>query len=173
MRRRLLALTRAVLAGWAGLFLLIYLLERPLLRWTGPLLGPSWYATVQLALDCLMLAGAGWIAGRLGSMSAVLTFAATLTPWDFGQTLAMNIPWLVHLAADAVRDSRYFDAFTTSFATHALLFGSLFAGAWWSRPQTKPPSLFPLPPDSDQLQSGPVSAEDLDRASSDAKVTGQ
>src|ERR1700679_1666960 len=107
MPRRLLALARAVLAGWASLFLLVYLLARPLLYLAGPALGPSWIATGQLALDCLVLAGAGWIVGRLGSLPAVLAFAVTLTPWDFGQTLAMNVPWLLRLAANAVRDSRY------------------------------------------------------------------
>jgi hypothetical protein len=141
MRPRFLILARAVLAGWAGLFLMIYLIERPLLAWTAPLLGVAWFSTAQLALDCLVLAGAGWIAGRLGSTRGVLVFAATLTLWDFGQALAMNVPWLLRLALDAVRDPRYLDSFGASLGTHIFLFGSLFAGAWWSKRQTKPPSI--------------------------------
>ena len=96
---------------------------------------PNWLSTAS------SWRGAGWIAGRLGTGRKVLIFAATLVPWDFADSLSLNVPGLARLAANAFHDSRYLDSLVTALATHALLFGSLFAGAWWSFPQARPPSI--------------------------------
>src|ERR1700704_1353678 len=110
MHRRLFVAVRAVLIGWAILLFIAFVLEHPLLAWIAPILGAKWLATAGLALDCLALAATGWGAGRLDRTSpifGVLIFAATLTFWDFTPVLAINIPWLLRLAANALRDSGY------------------------------------------------------------------
>jgi hypothetical protein len=60
LRRPLFVVLRSVLTGWAVLFALTYLVERPILIWTAPLAGARWIATSKLSLDCFMLAGTGW-----------------------------------------------------------------------------------------------------------------
>ena len=55
MRHRLLIAARSILLGWAALFAVTYLAERPLLRWTAPVLGASWLPTAQLAFECVAL----------------------------------------------------------------------------------------------------------------------
>jgi hypothetical protein len=125
------------LPGWAALFLIIYLVKRPLLFSTAALLGASWLPTASLALDCTALASTGWIIGRLnrsGPRIAVSLFAATLTFWDFNRVLAINVPWLLQLAGDALRDSRYLESFGNDLAIHLFLFGSLIVGALISEP---------------------------------------
>ena len=127
---------RAILVGWIALLLITFLVERPLLLWVVPLFGGSWFPTARLALDCLAMAATGWITGRLNRprpVFGVLVFAATLTVWDFGPMLPMDVPWLVRLSRDAVADSRYIDSLVTAITTHALLFGSLIAGGLLSR----------------------------------------
>ena len=47
MRHRLLITARSILLGWATLVAFTYLVERPLLLWTAPLLGASWLPTLQ------------------------------------------------------------------------------------------------------------------------------
>ncbi len=135
MRRRLWVALRSVLIGWATLLFIAFLLEHPLLKWL---------ATAGLALDCTALAATGWVVGRLNRTSpifGVLVFAATLTFWDLTPLLAINIPWLFHLAADALRDSGYLSSLVGTTATQALLFGSLLAGGLLSRPPEKPVSI--------------------------------
>ena len=144
MRRRLFVALRSVLIGWATLLLIALLLERPLLGWTAPILGVKWLATAALALDCANLVATGWVVGRLnrtGPIFGVLVFAATLTFSDFTPVLAINIPWLLHLAADALRDSGYLSSLITTAVSQALLFGSLLAGGLLSRPPAKPVSI--------------------------------
>jgi hypothetical protein len=144
MRRQLLIALRSVLIGWATLLFSAFLLERPLLAWTAPILGVKWLATAGLALDCATLAATGWITGRLNRPSpifGVLVFAATLTFLDFTPVLAINIPWLLHLLADALRDGRYLSSLGSAVATQVLLFGSLLAGGLLSRPPEKPVSI--------------------------------
>ena len=129
---------RSILLGWATLFIVAFLVERPLLIWTAPLLGASWFATAHLALDCAALAATGWVAGRLsrpGPMLGVLVFAGTLTFWDFGSLLPINVPWLFRLAADAFQDTLYWESLATTAATHIFLFGSLIGGGLLSRPR--------------------------------------
>jgi hypothetical protein len=131
---RVLTATRGVLVGWAALLLLTYLVEQPLLGWTAPLFGVVWIATARLSLHCLVMAGTGWLVGRANRTHAVadvLVFAATLCPWGL---LLINVPWLVRLTWDALRDTSYLDAWFTTAASHVFLFGSLIAGGMLSRP---------------------------------------
>ena len=135
---------RSILLGWATLLGIAYGVEGPLLRWTLPLIGATWIATAHLALDCLTLAAAGFVAGRFNRSRAVLSgivFAVTLCFWTFPATVALNIPWLLRLVWNSFHDSRFFDALLTSAETHALLFGCLIAGAMLSRPREKPVSI--------------------------------
>jgi hypothetical protein len=144
MRHRLLIAARSILLGWATLAAATYLVERPLLRWTAPLLGAPWVPTVQLALECAALATTGWMIGRwnrLDGARAVVVFAAMLAVWNFGLVPSMNVPWLLRLIADSFGDARYLESLGTAAATHALLFGSLFVGARLSRPARAPVSL--------------------------------
>ena len=65
LRGRLLVAVRSILVGWAAMLALTYLVERPLILWTAPLVGDHWVATAKLSLDCLTLAATGWLVGRL------------------------------------------------------------------------------------------------------------
>jgi hypothetical protein len=135
---------RSLALGWATLLVLAYIVERQLLHWMAPLLGPIWIATAHLSLDGLTLAAAGWMAGRGNRSHALLSgllFAVTLSYWDFGDMLALNVPWLLKLTIDSFSDSRFFDSLVASAETHALLFGCLIAGAALSRPREKPVSI--------------------------------
>jgi hypothetical protein len=144
MRHRLLITARSILLGWATLFAATYLVERPLIVWTAPLLGAPWVPTAQLALECVALAATGWIIGRWNRSYTVLVvavFAAMLAAWDFGLVPAINIPLLFRLMAESFGDSRYLESLVTAAVTHALLFGSLVVGARLSRPAQAPLSL--------------------------------
>ena len=144
MRHRLLIAARSIMFGWATLFAVTYLVERPLIIWTAPLLGASWLPTVQLAFECVALAAAGWMIGRWNrfyAVPAVLVFAALLAVWEFGLVPAINIPWLFRLISDSFGDARYLESLVTAAVTQALLFGSLFVGARLSRPPQPPVSL--------------------------------
>jgi len=141
---RWLRWARAIVLGWVVLLAIAYAVEGPLLRRASPLFGAGWIATVHLAFDCVTLAAAGWVAGRLNRPYAIfsaLLLALTLCFWDFGEALALNVPWLLRLAWNSLHDSRYFDSLATSAETHVLLFGCLFAGAALSRPKEKPASI--------------------------------
>jgi hypothetical protein len=135
---------QAILLGWVTLLAIAYGLEGPLLHWIGPLLGASWIATAHLALDCAICAAAGYMTGRFNRSHPVWTavlFAVTLSFCGFGDTLALNIPFLLRLTWNSLQDSRFFDALLTSAETHTLLLGCLFAGAMLSRPRAKPISV--------------------------------
>ena len=135
---------RSLALGWVALLAIAYGVEAPLLRWTSPFFGEAWVATAHLALDCLTLAAAGWVAGRFGrphSIPAAILFAFTLCFRDFDDAMALNIPWLLRLVSNSFHDSRYFDSLATSAETHVLLFGCLIAGASLSRPREKPLSI--------------------------------
>jgi hypothetical protein len=134
----------AVLLGWVTLLTLAYLVEGSVVHWTAPLFGAAWIATAHLAFDCLTLTAAGWVAGRFNRGHAMLTailFAFTLCFWDFGDVLALNVPWLLRLIRNSFHDSRYFDSLSGSAGTHVLLFGCLMAGAALSRAREKPVSI--------------------------------
>jgi hypothetical protein len=142
MRQRLLITARSILAGWAALLLIAYLLERPLLLWAGPVLGEGWVATVRPVLDCTSLAATGWVVGRVNRWRSnqpprifdILAFAVSLLFFDFGQLLTLNGPWLLRVALDTVSNLRYLEGLAASLATHAILLGSLIVGWMWSRP---------------------------------------
>lgn len=145
LRQRLLIALRSILVGWAALFALTYVIERPLLVWTAPLVGAHWVATAKLSLDCLTLAATGWVIGRLdrrAPLLGVLAFAATLGFCNFDPLLNINLPLLIRLAADVLRDTRFWNPFATVAVQYLFLFGSLIVGALLGRPSPKPLSLF-------------------------------
>ncbi len=144
MRHRLLIAARSILLGAAMLFAVTYLVERPLLAWTAPLLGGSWIPTAQLAFECIALAATGWMIGRwnrLDAVPALLVFAVILAVWNFGLVPAVNVPWLFQLILDSFGNARYLESLVTAAVTQALLFGSLFVGARLGRPAQPPISL--------------------------------
>ena len=151
MRHRLLIAARSILLGAATLLAVTYLVERPLLAWTGPLLGASWIPTAQLAFECVALVATGWMIGRwnrLDAVPVVLLFAVLLAVWNFGLVPAINVPWLFQLMLDALGNARYLESLVTAAVTQTLLFGSLFVGALLSRPREQAVSLFvSVPPD--------------------------
>lgn len=147
MRRGWLSIVvRSILVGWAALLALTYIVERPLILWTAPLVGDHWVATAKLSLDCLTLAATGWLIGRLNRAAplfAALVFAATLALCaNLDPSLGINFVLLIRLAGEALHDSRYLSPLATLAAQHAFLFGSLIVGAWLSRPSPRPLSLF-------------------------------
>jgi hypothetical protein len=140
----LLISARSILLGWFALFAITYLMKRPLLLFTARVLGASWIPTSELALECVALVAAGWILGRWNRSHAVtaeLIFGAMLAVWNFGFTPSINLPWLFDLIVDTFENSRYLESLITTATTHALLFGSLFAGVQLSRPKQQPLSL--------------------------------
>jgi hypothetical protein len=149
MRHRLLISARSILFGWATLLVVTNLVEHPLLFWTEPLLGASWFPTAELVLECVGLLATGWIIGRWNQFDAVrvtLVFAVMLAIRDFGLVPSINLRWLFQLLRDVFGSLRYLDSLVTAVVTHALLFGSLFAGARLSRPtRTPPPSIVDAP----------------------------
>jgi len=136
MRQRVFLAARSILLGWGMLLSVAYLVERPLLNLIARGLGANWFPTVRLTLDCSVLAGTGWVIGRLGGANpilAVMAFGATLTLWDLEELVEVRVPWLLRLAIDALRDSRYWDSFVSTAVIQTFLFGSLVAGAILSR----------------------------------------
>jgi len=135
MRQRLLLAARSILLGWITLLPAAYL-ERPLLNLIAPTLGPAWFPTLRLILDASLLAGIGYLLGRLAPANpilAVTAFAATLTLHDLGELVEIRAPWLLKLAADAVHDPRYWDSLIYTLGIQTFLFASLIAGALLSR----------------------------------------
>lgn len=141
---RLLIWAQPIVVGWAMLVPLAYIADRLLLPWTERLLGAGWLPTARVSLDCLVLAATGWAIGRLHRSAPVpgaLIFAVTLCFRDLDPLLAINIPWLMRLAVDAFRDSRYWGSLADTAAQHLFLFGGLMVGALLSRPARTPVSL--------------------------------
>jgi hypothetical protein len=137
---RLFVWGRSIVLGWVALVGIAYGVERPLLHWAEPFFGASWIATAHLAFDCMTLAAAGWVTGRLNRPHASLSaglLAATLCFWDFGKALALNVPWLLQLILNSFHDSRFLDSMVTSAETHVLLFTCLMAGAALSHRREK------------------------------------
>jgi hypothetical protein len=104
-------------------------------------MGPGLLPSLKVVLDMGALFAAGFGAGRLGrphAMIAAGVTAAGLAAFDLMPYVTLNVPWLVGLAANAVSDPRYLPSLLTTLAVHALMFGSLFAGAALSRPREGP-----------------------------------
>jgi hypothetical protein len=144
IRQRVLLAARSILLGWAALLVFVYLLERPLLIAIAGRLDASWFPSVRLMLDCTVLAVTGWLIGRLCRASpiyAVAVFATTLTLRDFGELVEVRVPWLLQLAEDALRDSRYVDSLIYTAVLQTLLFGSLIGGALLTRRAPAIPSI--------------------------------
>jgi hypothetical protein len=145
VRQRLLIGLRSIPIGWVTLCLMVFLVERPLLKWFGPVIGARWIATVELGLDCVVLIATGWVVGRLArpnSMLGLLTFAVTLTVWDISFLVAINVPWLLRLAVHALSgDSNYLGSLVSTASSQVLLFGSLVAGGLLSRARARPVSI--------------------------------
>jgi len=142
MRSRLLMAVRSILLGWAALFAITRFIVRPLLHWTGSLLGASWLPTAELGLSCAGLAATGWIIGRWNPLDAIrlaLLFSVMLAVWDFGLVPDANVRWLFRLTIDVFGSARYIESLITAWSTHALLFGSLIAGARLTRPRQNEP----------------------------------
>jgi hypothetical protein len=134
IRHKLLAM-RAILTGWVVLFFLSYAVERPLLAVGYRFIGGSWSATFSVMLDCLTLAASGWAVARLHrpwQTAMLLVFMLSLAPFDVasytGQTMALNLPWLVKLAWNLAGDSRYLIGFLSSLVTNGLLLACLWTG---------------------------------------------
>jgi hypothetical protein len=145
MRQRVFSGLRSVPIGWVTLVLLVFLLERPLLIWSAPVMGAQWIATARLGLDCAVLVATGWVVGRLSrpsSMLGVMVFAATLTVWDLSSLVGINVPWLVRLVVHSLGgDDSYLGSLVSTAVSQALLFGSLVGGGLLSRAPTKPVSI--------------------------------
>jgi hypothetical protein len=147
-RHKLLAL-RAIATGWVVLFFLSYAVERPLLALGYRFIGGSWWATISVALDCLALAVSGWAVARLHrpwQTAMLVVFTLSLAPFDLasytGQTMALNIPWLVKLARNLAEDSRYLTGFLGALATNGLLLACLWSGGKAGSPRDERGSLF-------------------------------
>jgi hypothetical protein len=141
---KILVWIRSLWAGWLTLAAIAYLVERPVLGWLAPHLGPMWVPTAHLAFDCVAMTAAGFEAGRFNRshpMWSAGLLAATLCCYDFRGLVALNVPWLMQLIWKTFQDFGYFDSLLTSVETHAFLFGCLIAGAMLSRPREKPISI--------------------------------
>ena len=137
--------TRPIVVGWAVVVPLAYLTERLLLPLMARLLAAPWLPIAELTFDALALVATGWTIGRLhraAPISSALIFAVTLCFHDLEPLLAVNVPWLLRLAADAFRDTRYLGSLADTAAQHLFLLGSLMVGAWLGCPLRKPVSLF-------------------------------
>jgi len=145
LRRPLFAVPVSVLTGWAVLFALTYLVERPILIWTAPLVGAHWMATAKLSLDCLALAGTGWVIGRLqrsAPLAGALAFAVTLGFHNFDPLLEVDVVWLFRLFENVLHEPRDFGPLSTLAVQCLFLFGSVMVGALLSRPSPVPLSIF-------------------------------
>ena len=140
---------RAILIGWVALLFLSYAVERPILALGYRWVGGSWWATVSVLLDCAALALSGWLVARLHrpwQVAMLAVFMASLVPFDVGaytgQTMALNVPWLVKLAWYVVGDSRYLTGFFASLVTNALLLGCLWSGGKAAGPPASRVTIF-------------------------------
>jgi hypothetical protein len=131
----------AALAGWAVLVITELVLLFGAMRVFAWAMGPELLPSLKVVLDMGALAVCGWFAGRVGTprvLSAAGLAAAGLAVYDFTPYLPLNVPWVLRLAKIALSDSRYLSSLPTALIVHALMFGSLFAGAQLSRPRRRP-----------------------------------
>jgi hypothetical protein len=134
----------ASLAGWAVLVITELVLLFGAIRVFALVLGPDLLPSFRVVLDMGALAACGWVAGRVGRprvWAAATLAAAGLVVGDFTPYLPLNVPWVLRLAKNALGDSRYVSSVFATLTIHALLLGSLFAGAQLSRPRRTPMEL--------------------------------
>ena len=135
------SLLLAALAGWAVLVITELVLLFGAIRVLALVMGPDLLPSLKVVLDMGALAVCGWIAGRVGTprvLSAAGFAAAGLAVYDFTPYLPLNVPWVLRLAGNALGDSRFLSSLSATLIIHALMFGSLFAGAQLSRPRKRP-----------------------------------
>lgn len=131
----------AALAGWSTLAVTEGILLFGALRVFALFMGPELLPSLKVVFDMGALAACGWVAGRIGRpriVAAAALTAAGLACFDLTPYLVLNVPWLVRLAINAIRDSRYLTSLLSTVTIHALMFGSLVAGAYLSRPREAP-----------------------------------
>lgn len=131
----------AALAGWTVLAATEFVLLFGALRVFRIVMGPELLPSLKVVLDMAALAACGWTAGRVGrprTMVAVAVTAAGLMLFDLTPYVPLNVPWLLRLMADAAGDSRYLSSLLTTLTLQGLMFGSLLAGAYLSRPRAAP-----------------------------------
>lgn len=131
----------AALAGWTGLAAIELILLFGALRMFAMLMGPDLLPSLRVVFDMCALAACGWIAGRAGRprvMAAAALTAIGLTVFDLTPYLPLNVPWVLRLTRNALGDSRYVPSLLATLTVHALMFGSLFVGAHFSRPRETP-----------------------------------
>lgn len=131
----------AAVGGWAMLAAAEFALSFGALPLFALVMGSGLLPSLKVVLDMGALFAAGSVAGRLGrphAMIAACVTAAGLAALDLMPYVPLNVRWLVDLAANAVGDPRYLPSLLTTLAMHALMFGSLFAGAALSRPREGP-----------------------------------
>jgi hypothetical protein len=131
----------AALVGWAALVITKLVLLFGAMRVFAWVMGPDLLPSLKVVLDMVALAVCGWFTGRVGTpriLSAAGFAAAGLAAYDFTPYLPLNVPWVLRLAKDALGDSRYLSSLSAALIIHALMFGSLFAGAQLSRPPRLP-----------------------------------
>ena len=134
----------AALAGWAVLVIAELVLLFGAIRVFALVMGPDLLPSLKVVLDVGALAACGWTAGRVGRprvWAAALLTAAGLAVYDFTPYLPLNLPWVLRLAQNALGDSRYVSSLFATLTIHALMLGSLFAGAQLSRPRRAPMEL--------------------------------
>jgi len=134
----------AAIAGWAVLVATELIVLFGALRVFAVALDPGLLPSLKVVLDMGALAACGWIAGRLGRprvMTAAALTVAGLALADLTPYLPLNVPWVLRLTINAAVDTRYVSSLITTVTVHALMFGSLLAGAHLSRPRDTPVSL--------------------------------
>lgn len=137
-------LVAGAVAGWAALAAIEAVLLYGVLRLAATVMGPDLLPSLKVVLDMGALAACGWVAGRVGRprvMAAAAVTAAGLAAMDLTPYLPLNVPFNLSLIGYAAEEPRYLESLLTMTATHALLFGSLFLGARFSRPREASVSL--------------------------------
>lgn len=134
----------AALSGWAVLVIIELILVFGAMRVFAWAMGPDLLPSLKVVLDMVALAVCGWFRGRVGEprvLSAAGLAAAGLAVYDFNPYLPLNVPWVLRLAQNSLGDSRYLSSLFATLIIHAIMFGSLFAGAQLSRPRRLPLAL--------------------------------
>lgn len=137
-------LLTAAVAGWTVLATTKLVVLLCTTRILALIMSPDLLPSLLVVIDMGALAACGWMAGRVGRPrvwpTAILA-AAGLSLYDFTPYLPLNVPWVFRLAKNTFSDSRYVSGLSATLTIHALMLGSLFAGAQLSRPRRAPMEL--------------------------------